>query len=331
MSSTLDNDTFAAIGAAVKGHTRFAVLSHVRPDGDAIGSQLGLAHTLQEMGKEVWVMNEDGVPESLRFLPGAEWVRRPDGSAIHAEVIFALDTATKARLGEQSLESVSGASLWINVDHHITNPRYGDLNHIDSSASATAQILFELIDSQKWPLPVESAVNLYAGISTDTGSFQYPATTARTYEIGAALLRCGVQVGKVSQQLYESYPYRRIELIRELLNALRLTGDNRVASWRLTQEQVKRLELQPDDSEGLIDLIRAIDSVVAAVFFEELPNGKIRVSARSKSSQVDMGTICSHFGGGGHTLAAGARMRGPIEEAEAKFLDQVYEALSRID
>ena len=140
-----------------------------------------------------------------------------------------------------------------------------------------------------------------------------------------------MRLGEIAQLLYENYPYRRIELLRELLNVLKLTSDGRVASWRLTQETVQRLGLEPDDSEGLIDHIRAIQGVIVAVFFEELPTGKVRVSSRSKDERVNVGQVCGHFGGGGHKLAAGARMTGPIGDAETKFLKQVYDALEGID
>ncbi len=319
------NHSFEDIGEVIGKHERFVLLSHVRPDADAIGSQLGLAHPLKALGKSVTLLNEDGVPESLAFLPGAEWVKQPDG-LLEADVVIALDTATQPRLGAKVNEAVANIPVWVNIDHHITNPRYGHFNHIDSKSPATGEILVNLIRTLDYPLSAEAAESLFAAISTDTGSFQFPNTTARTYKIAADLIESGVNVGDLSQKLYESFPYRRIELLRELLNNLTLSGDGRVASWRLTQETVQRLGLVPDDSEGLIDHIRAIDSVIVAVFFEELGDGKIRVSSRSKSESVNVGKVCGHFGGGGHTLAAGARMAGSITDVETKFLKQIYDA-----
>ena len=331
MTSNAQNDSFALIREQIDSHDRFVLLSHVRPDGDAIGSQLGLAHGLRELGKEVTLLTEDGVPGSLQFLPGADLIQTPDGSEISADVVFALDTATKPRLGDRVNAAVAGVPLWINMDHHVTNPRYAHLNHIDSTAPATGEILYDFMSSTAVPINAASAENLYAAISTDTGSFQFPSTTAKTYRIGAELVEKGVRLGELNGLLYENYPFRRIELLRELLNALKLTGDGKVASWRLTQATVSSLGLQPDDSEGLIDHIRAIEGVKVAVFFEELPTVKIRVSSRSKDDRIDVGKVCGHFGGGGHRLAAGARMRGPIEDAEAKFLNQVYDALGGTD
>jgi phosphoesterase RecJ-like protein len=211
----------------------------------------------------------------------------------------------------------------INIDHHVTNEHYGDLNYIDATAPATGQILFELFRGTDLPLTYPMADNLFAAISTDTGSFQYPSTTARTYEIGAELIRAGVNVGDLSQKMYESYPRRRLELLRALLNELRFTSSDRVASFALRAETTKSLGVLPEDNEGLIDYIRAISGVVAAAFFEEMGDGRVRVSLRSKSAKIDVSKVCGLFGGGGHRLAAGARVAGSLAEVQEKVLQAI--------
>jgi phosphoesterase RecJ-like protein len=318
--------TFAEIGRALRDHQRFAVLSHVRPDGDALGSQLALALSLQELGKTVRVWNEDGMLEKYSFLPHAELLTKPPAAKEDVDVVVALDTAVQTRLGA-ALDAVGSAKMTINIDHHPSNPAYGDLVYVDPASPATGQILFELIADQKLPLTKEIAENLYVAISTDTGSFQYPNTTARTFEIAAGLIRIGVDVGRVSQLLYENYPRRRIELLRELLGTMRFEGKGRVASFSLSLEMAKRLGVLPEDNEGLIDHLRAIHGVIVAVFFEELPDGKVRVSMRSKSEKADVCAICMKFGGGGHTLAAGARVRGTLAEVEQKVLEAICEVV----
>ena len=210
--------------------------------------------------------------------------------------------------------------MWINIDHHHTNPRFGDFAYVDPTAPAAGQVLYELFRQCDLPLTYEMADNLFAAISTDTGSFQYPSTTARTYEIAADLIRLGVNVGDLSQKMYESYPRRRLELLRALLNVLRLTSRDRVASFALSAETARTLGIQPEDNEGLIDSIRSIDTVVAAAFFEELGDGKIRISLRSKSPKIDVSKICGLFGGGGHKLAAGARTPGTLAAVQEKVL-----------
>ena len=164
-------------------------------------------------------------------------------------------------------------------------------------------------------MSAEGRDHLWAAMSMDTGSFQYPSTTARTFEIASELLRAGTNVGSISQELYDSFPLRRIEVLRELLNVLEVSEDGRVASWTLSQEVMKKHDVLPEDTEGLIDVIRGIKGVVVAVFFQEAEDGGLRVSCRSKDPEADVSRICAKFGGGGHRLAAGTRLPGPVKEA----------------
>ena len=314
--------TFAKIGRALRDHRRFAILSHVRPDGDALGSQLALGLSLKELGKDVLIWNEEGMLEKYSFLPGASLLTKPPTEPESVDVAIALDTAIQSRLGNTAA-AVRSAKFWINIDHHPSNPGYGDIVYIDAKAPATGEILFELISREKLPMNKQVAENLYVAIATDTGSFQYPSTTTRTFEIAAELTRLGVDVGRVSQLVYENYPRRRIELLRDLLGTMRFQADGRVASFTLTLETAEKLGVLPEDNEGLIDHLRAIHGVIVAVFFEELPDGKVRVSMRSKSPAVNVCAICEKFGGGGHVLAAGARVRGSVTDVEKKILEEI--------
>jgi len=320
--------TLAEIGRALREHQRFVVISHVRPDGDALGSEIALALSLQKLGKSAKAWNEEGLLEKFRFLPGTDILSVPPAEPEEFDVAIALDTATQNRLGTAA-DAVKSAKLWINIDHHSSNPRYGDLIYIDSTAPATGQILFELIKSEQLPMDRAIAENLFVAISTDTGSFQYPNTSARTFEIAAELVRCGAEVGRICQELYESYPRRRIELLRSLLGTMRFEDDGKIASFSLSQKAANELGVIPEDNEGLIDHLRATRGVIIAVFFEELPDGKVRVSMRSKSEAADVCQICLKFGGGGHKLAAGARVRGTLPEVEERVLKEVREVIGR--
>ncbi len=319
---------FEQIGQALREGGRFAVLSHVRPDGDALGSQLALGLSLKRLGKDVRIWNEEGMLEKYSFLPSANLLTKPPADPENVDVAIALDTAIQNRLGT-ALPAVRSAKVWINIDHHPSNPGYGDLVYINPKAPATGQILFELIRSEKLPIDAAIAENLYVAISTDTGSFQYPNTTARTFEIAAELVRAGVDVGRVSQLTYENYPRRRSELLRDLLGTMRFEANDRVASFSLSLATAKKLGVLPEDNEGLIDHLRAIHGVIVAVFFEELADGKVRVSMRSKSEKVNVCAICEKFGGGGHVLAAGARLRGTLAEVEKKILEEVRDVVGR--
>lgn len=324
INSTPENASFEQIGEVLRNHQSFVLISHVRPDGDAIGSQLALGFSLIAAGKNVRMINEDGLPDNLAFMAGSEKIELPPAEPLDVEVAIALDTATKPRLGDRALHAASKATLWLNIDHHISNPKYGDLNLIDSTSPATGQILYQLITALGLPMPAETRDAIYVAVSTDTGSFQYPSTTAKTYELGADLIHRGLDVGTINSNIYDNYPFRRLELMRTLLNTLELSEDGIVANWTMRDQDRINLKLLPEDSEGLIDLIRAIRGVLLAVFFEELPDGKIRISMRSKDRRLDVCQIASEFGGGGHALAAGIRMKGPLEEAKALVLGAIH-------
>lgn len=321
------NASYQDIGQAIAAHDSFVILSHVRPDGDAIGSQIALGMALEAAGKKVRLINEDGLPDNLAFLPCSGRIETPPAEPLDVEVAIALDTATKPRLGDGALHAASKAKLWINIDHHKSNPGYGDLNHIDSTSPATGQILYQLITALGLPLTAATRDAIYVAVSTDTGSFQYPSTTSATYRMAADLIDAGLDVGGINSLTYDNHPFRRVELMRALLNTLELEGGGRVAHWELTMATRSELGLKPEDSEGLIDIIRGIEGVLVAIFFEELPDGKVRVSMRSKDARVDVCHVCMEFGGGGHALAAGIRMTGPLSAARGRVLEAVRRVL----
>ena len=228
-----------------------------------------------------------------------------------------------------SIAAVRSAKLWINIDHHISNTGYGDLVYIDPLAPAAGQILFELIRAAGLPFTPAIADNLWAAIATDTGSFQYSNTTARTFEIGAELIAAGVNVGRISEFLFQTHPRRRLLLLRALLNTMQFTCEGRVASFALTRATVAEVGAAPDDTEGLIDTLRGTEGVLVAAFIEELEGDRVRVSMRSKDPRYDVCKICAQFGGGGHILAAGARIAGDLATVEATVLKAISNAIQQ--
>jgi phosphoesterase RecJ-like protein len=315
------------IADVLRNRQRFVVMSHMRPDGDAYGCELAMALCLKQLGKDVTVWNEDGVLDKYAFMPGSEMITKPPAEPQEFDVAIALDTAVQNRVGT-CLSAVKHADTWINMDHHVSNDRYGDLVYIDPKAPAAGEILFEFFSGQNLPITPAMADNLYVAISTDTGCFQYPSTTARTYEIGAELVRMGVNVGKLSQAVYENNPRRRLELLRALLNVTRFTSNDKVASFHLSLQTAKALGVLPEDNEGLIDNIRSVEGVIVAAFFEELADNKVRISLRSKDPRADVCKVCALFGGGGHTLAAGARIAGSLDEVQEKVLAAIDREVS---
>lgn len=317
------------IADLLRGAQRIGIAAHIRPDGDAVGSVLGLALSLRALGKTVYPLLEDGVPENLAFLPGTETVLQPSG-ALDLDLAVALDTATHERVGAGCVEAFSRAPVLVNIDHHPTNPRYGQYNHVDGDQPATGQIVYELLTTCGLPVDDDVRQNLFAAISTDTGSFQFACTTARSHEIAGEMIRAGLDIARLSQLLYHTFPRRRLELQRAMLNEIAFRADDRIASWQLSQELQHRVEVRPGDTEGLIDTLRMIDTVVSAVVFEELPDGKVRVSARSKDARLDVSAVCARFGGGGHRMAAGARLPGPLATAAETFLTALEHEVRRL-
>jgi bifunctional oligoribonuclease and PAP phosphatase NrnA len=325
------NSTTAEIVAAMRSAQRIAVVAHVRPDGDAVGSVLGLALSLRALGKDVIAMLEDGVPANLAFLPGTDTVIQPGTEPLNIDLAIALDTATHERVGEKTKALLDAAPLLVDIDHHPANPGYGGLNYIDATSPATGQIIYNLLSEHG--LPIDDAVrqNLFIAISTDTGSFQFSSTNARTHRIVAEMMDAGLDTARLAQLVYQSYPVRRLELMRDMLNHMEFRAEGRIVSWQLKQEVMDSISMQPGDTEGLIDTLRMIDSVVTCVIFEDIPGGKVRVSSRSKDNRLDVSVVCAQFGGGGHRMASGARMKGPIGAAAEKFLQALEHEVRRID
>lgn len=325
------NCTTAEIAAALHSAQRIVVVAHVRPDGDAIGSVLGLALSLRALGKEVIAMLEDGVPDNLAFIPGSDTIVQPGEAPLNVDLAIALDTATHERVGERTKAMLDAAPLLVDIDHHPANPGYGALNFIDAASPATGQIIYNLLSEHGFPMDDAVRQNLFVAMSTDTGSFQYSNTNARTHRIVAEMIEAGLDTGRLARLVYQSYPRRRLELMRGMLNEMQFRDNGRIVSWQLKQPLMDEVGMQPGDTEGLIDTLRMIDSVVSCVIFEDIPGGKVRASARSKNEQVDVSAVCAQFGGGGHRMAAGARLRGPIEQAAENFLKALEDEVRRLD
>jgi phosphoesterase RecJ-like protein len=255
-------------------------------------------------------------------------VSRPPTQSRAFDAVLALDSSTRSRLGTV-LDAIAAPGVFINMDHHISNHYYGDLNFVDPSAPATGQILFDFFRHAGVALTPEISTNLFVAISTDTGSFQYPGTTPHTFEVAADLLRAGVQIAELSQAMYDTQPRRRLNLLRHALNHLEFSCNEAVASFSLSLADVQKLQTFAEDNEGIIDHLRSIEGVLVAAFFEELEDGKVRISLRSKDPRIDVCKICGQFGGGGHPAASGARVRGELASIRQQFLTAVCHEIQR--
>jgi phosphoesterase RecJ-like protein len=310
----------------IREHQTFCVVGHIRPDGDCIGSQLGLALALQNDGKKVTVWNQDSVPEKYKFLNADKIFEKPR----HGEkfdCVIALDCASFERLGKVG-ECIGDRKILINIDHHESNPRYGDVNWVSPREPSTGELIFRLLKVARWPITKPIADLLFTAISTDTGSFQYPTTRPGTFHTGAELVTRGADLAKIGNEVYQSYPLSRAKLLKHVYSKFRLGADDRIAWFWLKQKDFNRTGAESDDTEGLIDHIRAIEPVVVACVFEEIEPELTRISLRSKNPDVNVNEIAAQFGGGGHPAAAGARIPGKPLSVQRKVIAAVKKALN---
>lgn len=311
---------------ALKGVETICVVGHVRPDGDCVGSQLGLTLALINAGKKVTCWNQDPLPAKLAFLDPKKIIQAPEKGQ-QFDCVIATDCASLERLGS-AVECIQDRKLFINIDHHTSNTRYGDLNWISAREPSTGELIFRLLKAANWPITPAISDCLFTAVSTDTGSFQYPTTRPATYHVAGELVKRGADLAKICDEVYQSYPLARVRLLRHVYNKFRLTHDNQIAYFWLKKADYARTGSDPSDSEGLIDHIRAIEPVVVACVFEEIEPTITRISLRSKSPKVDVNKIAQLFGGGGHPAAAGARIDGTPLSAQRRVVAALKKALN---
>jgi phosphoesterase RecJ-like protein len=313
----LNPDSIISLQKLCDRHQRFLVISHVRPDGDAYGSTLGLALTLRGMGNDVQTVNA--------VLPGSETLKATPAGAPEADrLIIAVDCADAKRLG--AVFDSWQRTPDVNIDHHVSNPGYASLNLIDVESPATAQVLHEIITALKWPLTPDAAANLYVGLMTDTGCFRYRQTTAHTFEVAAQLVAAGANPTDLSEACYQSFRAERLLLIGEVFKAIHFDNRNRIAWFCLTPEMYQLSGAIPDETEGLIEYLQSVKTVECAFLLETLPDGLTRASMRSRGT-VDVQEICKGFGGGGHRLAAGLRTKLAPAVLEKQLVDLIAKQL----
>jgi bifunctional oligoribonuclease and PAP phosphatase NrnA len=310
----------------IRNYRTFCIVGHVRPDGDCVGSQLGLALALKNEGKKVTVWNEDGMPQKLSFLDPDSLFQKPKRGH-KFDCVIATDCASFERLGTVG-QHISDRQLFINIDHHESNPRYADINWIADREPSTGELIFRLIKVAGWPITKQIANCLFTAVSTDTGSFQYPSTRPSTFHIGAELVTRGADLAAICDEVYQSYPLSRAKLLKHVYTTFRLTHNNQIAYFWLKKKDYARTGAEADDSEGLIDHIRAIASVEVACLFEEIKPDLTRVSLRSKNDRVNVNEIAAEFGGGGHPAAAGARINGRPLSTQHKIIAKIKKMLN---
>jgi bifunctional oligoribonuclease and PAP phosphatase NrnA len=313
----------------IRQGNRFLLTSHVSPDGDAIGSELGLARILRLLGKGAVVWNRDETPSLYRALPGSDRIHAgaepPAGFPERFDSVIVLECPSLDRTGLD--EALTAAALpMINIDHHLGNQHYGAVNWVDSAAPAVGELVYRLAQTLKVALEPEVASALYLTLVTDTGGFRYSNATPAAFEAAAALVRDGAHPEQVAQWLYESQPLPYVRLMGEMLQTLQMHHAGRIATARLTTDMFERAGAAPSDSEGLIDVPRSIAGVEAVALIRQREDGSHKISLRSRG-EVDVEKIARHHGGGGHRNAAGFTMPGDGEEVRREVASELGAAL----
>jgi len=309
---------------AIRTRQSFLITSHARPDGDSIGSQLAMAFALDALGKHVRLVNADPAPAHYAAFPGLARIEIAPAVEGAYDALIVMECGDLKRPGVTGLEG----RFTINIDHHVGNAGYGDVNWYDESAAACSEMVFELIEALGVPVSPEIATHTYLAILTDTGSFHHGSMTARTFEIARRCVEAGVDPSRMARQVFDSSSVGKLKLIGALLERMQLEAGGRVAVLRMSDALLEATGAMPEDSEGLINMPLTAGTVQAVVMFKTDDGG--RVSLRSKGT-IDVRGVALQYGGGGHRNAAGLTLTETGDDAERRLIAQVVQAVDRAD
>ena len=307
---------------------KVAVVGHVRPDGDCIGSQVGLCRVLQSQGIESVCVNHDPVPATLTFLVENTPFHQGEEFDLNGWEIVSVDCADAKRTGPSVAPHMARTSG--NIDHHISNTLYGETNLIEGTSSATGEILAGFFFDCGYEVDTDTANALYVGIATDTGQFRFPSTTRHTFELSGKLIDRGVNLSQVNLELYEQESFAKLELLQRFLKSFKLHFDGRVCVGLLEDGVYEEVGARTEDSEGLVDYARSIEGVDLGVLVEER-SGLIKGSLRAKEQKYRCDLIAKQFNGGGHAAAAGLNYEASIEDFLPLLLKAISEQLETVD
>jgi len=313
----------------VRRHGRFLLTTHVRPDGDGLGSMLALADTLRHQGKEARLVVASPLPSRYAFLDPEGWIERftPPGEPWrHAEVVIVLDTGTWNQLGDFGpfLRDLPAAK--VIIDHHQTQDELGGIRLVDTTAEATGRLVFEAIEALGERLSPPAANALFTAVAMDTGWFHHSNTTAATFVLEAELVLAGARPDVLYEELFEHNSLPRLKLMGLVLERLQVVAGGRVAYTEIQRQDYHATGATPQDSEDLVNFTRSLDGVEVGLLFMEQPRGGVKVSFRSRA-RVDVARVAERFGGGGHRLASGAVVEGALDEVRGRVLEAVLTAL----
>ncbi|TFG91776.1 MAG: bifunctional oligoribonuclease/PAP phosphatase NrnA, partial [Syntrophobacterales bacterium] len=299
------------IAEVIQSGTTFLITSHVRPDGDALGSELALYHVLRGMGKDPVVYNQDTTPAVYEFLPGAKAIVHSLDSVGGFDAAFVLDCSDISRVGDEQ-DIIGSIKKIVNIDHHVSVGTFSKILLTDSQASSTGEMIYRLLKNMGIAITEDIATNIYTAILTDTGSFRYSNTGSATFRVAGDLVEMGADCRGIAQNIYETKPAVQIRLMGKVLDTLEFYEGGRVGIVSVTQEMLRKEGALPEHTEGFVDMVRSIEGVEIAVCCYEVFEGRFKISLRSKGD-VDVEKIAGTLGGGGHKKASACRVEGNFE------------------
>ncbi|MBN1475482.1 bifunctional oligoribonuclease/PAP phosphatase NrnA [Candidatus Sumerlaeota bacterium] len=306
------------IGEAIRGHRFFLIVGHTRPDGDCLGSQIALGLGLRAMGKTVRIWTAGPILPSLRFLPGLDQIESEIDPAFEPEVTIYCDCGGLTRPGGD----FEPRGLVLNIDHHISNDHFGDINWVDTGAAAVGEMIFDLLNDLGVPFSPDIANCLYLAVMADSGSFKYGNTTLRTFEVATECVRRGANPAWVGEEFYDSLSRDTLLIKGQVLSHLHFEFGGRLCWSEISQELYERGGGEINEPEGLVGEMRSIEGVEVSVLIHELAEGGARAGLRSRGThRVDR--IAERLGGGGHPSAAGCYILGDFAEVRERILREV--------
>ncbi len=306
------------IARTIQQHQSFLITTHIDPDLDALSSQLVLARYLVSLGKKVQMINASALPKKYDFLPGSKKVRTPDQTIATYEVVIIVDCGEITRIGRVQ-PFISKQAIVINIDHHITNTFFGDVNLVKSRSSSTAEVIFDLFKSLKVSIDYTMAELLYYGIVTDTGSFRYHNTTAHTHRVVASLVDFGLPVYQMYQKVYARFLAKDLKFFLKISSGFKSCCQGQVIFFCLTKEMVRKISDRFDIRENLFTLFRSMPHVRVIVIFTEVSDKLTKVNFRSTGC-IDVANIATAFQGGGHKAASGCRIHHNLKRSQSRVL-----------
>lgn len=315
--------------ACVKRYKNFLIASHMNLEGDAIGSELAFYRMLKKFGKGATIINEDDLPYGYDFLPGKNNMNKfkKGMKGVRFDCFVVLDCSDLKRTGEVYRMNTDNKPI-LNIDHHISNQRFGDINWVEPNASSCSEMIYKLYKKLRLPLDREAALFLYTGILTDTGSFRYPNTSSFTHKAVSELLKYELGIPQIYKHIYENIPLQDMKLLSRILPNMRIGVGGKIASFQIKQNMLKNKKVSFDLTEHILSFARAIKNVEVAVLFKENLGVKdeVRINLRSQG-RADVNKIAQFFGGGGHKTASGATVSGKIDQVRRKVLAKIKESL----